>query len=437
MKDSRQIAFDILLRMHRDESFSNIILDNQLKKETLNQRDVSFVTALVYGVLERKISLDFQLQERLRQKLNKLKPEVYITLQLGAYQLLYMDKVPSSAAVNESVKLVQKNKSAFASGLVNAVLRRIEREGALPVIKESNVEIYSIEYSFPQELVSLWINAYGEDNAKAIMANALQVPPTYLRVNTLKTTPNNLIAQLKREKVTANICEDIENCLVVSSVSGLEQLPSFQQGLFHVQDLASQFCVKALNAKEGANVYDMCSAPGGKSFTIAQYMKNKGKLYAFDIHEHRLDLIRKGAERLGITNMAIKKNDASVLNEALNQKKADFILCDVPCSGFGTVRRKPEIKYKTLSSIQDLPKLQYQILKASAAYLEIGGRLIYSTCTLNPKENEEVYLHFLKENPKYKPVSLGLDESGDTYRTFFPHVHQTDGFFIAALTRTD
>ncbi len=431
MKTARQTAFEILNKIQRDNSYSNILLDSALDKSELSDRDKAFAATLVYGVIERMITLDFELSQHLTQPLKKLKPQVLTILRLGAYQLLFTDKVPASAAINESVKLTKNNGAAFASGLVNAVLRKISSNG----LTETND--FSIKYSVPEWLCNFWIEAYGKENAEELLKLALGGVETTLRVNTLKTTTDELIEKLTNEGIVAERVENVENALTVKSGGALHKTKAYADGLFHVQDIASQLCCKALNVNENDVVLDICSAPGGKSFTLAQMMNNCGELYSFDIYSQRLRLIDDGAKRLGISKLKTFENDGSIFNPSI--KKADKILCDVPCSGLGVIRKKPEIRYKKRDEVDKLPDLQYSILCISSEYLKQGGTLVYSTCSLNPDENENIIQRFLKEHNEFRSIRV-LPElrryAEDTdYISLMPHIHNCDGFFISAVKK--
>lgn len=433
---ARQTAFEILNKIQRDNSYSNLALDYVLEKSNADANDKRFISALVYGVVERKILLDYQLSLYLSQPLKKLKPQVLTILRIGAYQLLFMDKIPASAAVNESVKLAKNNQAAFASGLVNAVLRKIKDNG-LKLPNDNAENFRSIKYSCPQWLIDLWDKAYGADNTNSILDFSFGSVPTAIRVNTLKTDSDTLINKLFDEGITAKKTS-VPKALIINGGGALHKTKCYADGLFHVQDIASQLCCSALQVKDGDTVLDICAAPGGKSFTLAEMMNNSGKLYAFDIYEHRLSLIENGAERLGITDIKAIKNDGSVFNSDI--PKADKILCDVPCAGLGVIRKKPEIRYKSFDEVDKLPDLQYSILCISAQYLKKGGLLVYSTCSLNPDENDNIVKKFLKEHSDFESVKVlpELQRYGEDtdYISLMPHIHSCDGFFISALRRT-
>lgn len=431
IKNARQTAYEILCRIQKNSSYSNLALDNALDGSDLNAVDKALTSALVYGVIERMYTLDFELSRYLNQPLKKLKPQVLTILRLGAYQILFMDKIPDSAAINESVNLVKKNSMSFASGLVNAVLRKVCSNGVTPT------DDLSIRYSTPEWLCKLWTDAYGFDNAVELLKSTFGDVDTFIRVNTLKTDADNLILALSQEGINAEKSMITENALVVNKSGALHKTKAYAEGLFHVQDLSSQLCCAALNICENDSVLDICAAPGGKSFTLCELLNNSGKVYSFDVYEHRLKLINDGASRLGIENISTMINDASVYNSKM--QKADKILCDVPCAGLGVIRKKPEIRYKSFDEINNLPDLQYLILKTSSKYLKVGGTLVYSTCSLNPDENENIIKRFLDENPCFESIrvlpSLRRHADDTDYISLMPHIHGCDGFFIAAVKK--
>lgn len=438
MKTARQTAFEILNKIQRDNSYSNLALDSVLDRTQADINDKRLISALVYGVAERRITLDYELSLYLSQPLKKLKPQVLTALRIGAYQLLFMDKIPASAAINESVKLTKNNGCAFASGLVNAVLHKIDKNG-LKLPDENNKDFRSIKYSAPQWLIDMWDKAYGSDNTDKLLEASFGNVDITVRVNTLKIDSDKLISLLAEEGFIAEKCEYPENALVIKNGGAVHKTKAYDDGLFHVQDIASQLCCAALDVRENDTVLDICSAPGGKSFTLAEMMNNKGKIYSFDVYEHRLKLINNGAERLGITCIQTAENDGSKFNPTIPE--ADRILCDVPCSGLGVIRKKPEIRYKNCDEVDKLFDLQYSILCASSKYLKKEGILVYSTCSLNPEENEKIVERFLSEHNNFESVKVhpGLKRFGDDtdYISLMPHIHGCDGFFIAALKRID
>ena len=443
MPNPRSTAFHILLKIETEGAYSNLALNHAIREQKLSGLDSAFVSALVYGVLERQITLDHIIRQYSKIPLRKIESKTKIILRMGLYQLLFMDKVPASAAVNESVNLAKKQKLQKSAGFINGILRSVTRTDppyTLPD-KKDKIYYYSIKYSVPQELVRLWLNSYGESNTEKLLESLSGRPSLYARVNTLKTDKAALKERLAAEGVA---CEDVPllpNALSLSGTGSIERLKAYKSGLFHIQDLSSQLCVHFLSPKPRDIMLDICSAPGGKAFTAAQYMENRGKLYACDLFDHKLKLIRDGASRLGITNIITNKRDGAT---GMPLPLADKILCDVPCSGLGILSRKPEIRAKQELLPADLPELQYKILCHSAQYLATGGTLVYSTCTLNPAENNENVARFLKEHPDFRGKPLTLPEGvtraieENAYEiTLMPHTAGTDGFYIAALTKID
>lgn len=439
--NTRDLAFKVLLSVEKEKSYSALVLNNSIKENKLKGVDASFLSALVYGVLERKLTLDYIIKQYSKIPLRKIEIETKIILRLGILQLLFMDKIPESAAVNESVNLAKRRRLQKSSGFINGILRNITRaeiKYTLPDKSKDFVYYLSIKYSCPREIVELWIDSYGRENTEEILKSAFGRANLTARVNTLKISADKLIEELKNEGVKAEKSPLDSNALVLKNTGSIERLKAFKAGKLYIQDLASQLCVKALNPKRGDIMLDICSAPGGKSFTSAQYMNNSGKIFSFDIYEHKLKLIEKTAERLGITCIITDIRDA--VNDNRKIPLADKVLCDVPCSGLGIMNRKPEIRYKEDIINSDLPEIQYKILCNSSKFVAVGGTLIYSTCTLNPMENNKNAERFLNENSDFEPLKLELNakrliEEPENMITLFPHINKTDGFFISAFRR--
>lgn len=436
MKTPRQTAFEILMRVEKDKAFSNKALDNALKKLEYSRQDSVFVSALIYGVLERKITLDYQISRFLTKSIKRLKPDVLTILRMGMYQLLYMDKVPTSAAVNESVKLAKSNRCEYSSGLINAVLRKMSAETVIYPDKTDFIEYLSVRYSVDKWIAKLFIDSYGEENAVAVLEDSFGRAPIYIRVNTLKTTKEQLKELLTEQGVEVEETDIVDNALLIKNFDSIYKNDLYQNGYFHIQDLASQLCCMALSPRSGETLIDMCSAPGGKSFTSAELMENEGEIRSYDLYDHKIELIKSGAERLHIDIINANVRDSSVLDNS--EIKADKVLCDAPCSGLGTIRRKPEIRYKSFEELSELPDIQLQILKNAAEYVKIKGILVYSTCTLNRAENEAVVEQFLADNPNFE-VAPCLEHL-DCYRyndmvTLMSHKNSTDGFFICKMVR--
>ncbi len=408
--NTRQIAFETLYKIFYNDAYSNLVIDDALSE--INDGK-AFVTRLVYGVVERKITLDYIIE----QFCQKPKPKVLIILRLGVYQLYFMDKVPVSAAINECVKLAKNNGLNYYSKLINAVLHKVNDN-------RIDIEAFhdlSVKYSVPKQLINMWIKAYGEENVKNFLPAINDKPPIFIIPNTKFVDCEELQFELECEDVESEVCGDVLKLISNCDVSSLK---SFKNGLFHVEDISCYNAVKALNPVENDVVFDVCSAPGGKAFTCAEFMNNKGKIFAMDVYESRVGLIENGAKRLELSIINSQVNDAAIYNPDL--PKADKIICDVPCSGFGIVRRKPEIRYKNLDDIKNLPDIQYKILETSSKYLKKGGRILYSTCTLNKRENEKVVELFVENNKDFKIILS---------KTVFPGENEGDGFFYSLIER--
>ncbi len=423
MATARKIALKALCDVRVGGAYSNITLNKYFSENDLSVPDKSLATAIFYGVLDRTITLDYVLSQHIKTPLKKVHPEALESLRIALYQIMFMDKIPDSAAVNEAVKLIKNSKQRHLSGFVNGVLRSILREGInLPSGKD--VKSLSIKYSCPEWIIKSFVDDYGTDDTVNLLECSLQAPPVTLRVNTLKTNSNDLIDALLGENINTTNAK-IENALEVIGGIDVTKSHTFKDGLFHVQDVASQTVVSILLPKSNERVLDLCAAPGGKTFTMAQYMENKGEIIACDLYEKRVELIKKGARRLGITNIKTIQNDATVKNDKIG--KFDVVLCDVLCSGLGVIRRKPEIKYKDISEYEDITLLQTQILENAAEYLQPNGRILYSTCTLRKCENEGVIERFLDKHPQYELKYQ---------HTFMPHIDGCDGFYCALLQKS-
>lgn len=442
MGQARKAALEALLKVEREDAYSNLALGGAVNKYGLDGRDASLAGALLYGVLEQRLLLDYIIKAYSKTPLKKLQPEVLTILRMGVYQLLFMDKVPQSAAVNESVKLAKNKKLFSASGFINGLLRAVSRaqvKYTLPDKNKDKLSHISIKYSCPKEIVLLWQRAYGEASALSILSSLSGRPPLTARVNTLLCGRQELMERLSQEGIGAEPVPFLKNALSLTHTGSLECSRAFLQGLFTVQDASSQLLCELLSPNPGSVLSDVCAAPGGKSVNCAMHMENRGEIYAYDLYEHKIPLLEQAAKRLqiGIIKPSVR--------DALSQTPlapSDYILCDVPCSGLGLLRRKPEIRYKKDLGLGTLPELQYRILENSARYVKEGGTLFYSTCTLNPAENGDVVRRFLSAHREFAPLELtppdgikrGIEENGNEL-TLFPHLTGTDGFFISAMKR--
>ncbi len=433
----RELTIKSLIRMKAGQGYSNLVLDAALKNSTLERRDISRASMLFYGVLERELTLECCIAPLCSVKLKKLSPTVLYILKTAFFELLYTD-TPDRAVLHEAVELTKKLGQPKASGLVNAVLRAFLRsDKAIPLPKSPWSAVLSAQYSVAEPTVKLLMEAYGREATDKFLASSHGGAPVFLRVNTTKTTADALMAQLAEHDIQTTHIDGIPNALKLTGNLGgdIRTTPAFVQGLFHVQDLACQLCVMALDPHPDMTVLDVCAAPGGKSFTAAQYMQNRGHLLSLELHPARVDLITKGAQRLGLDCIKADTADATVFDP--DRGLFDRVLCDVPCSGLGVLRRKPDIRYKTPDTFADLPTIQRDILANSSRYVKAGGLLVYSTCTLNPAENEQVVELFLREHPEFTPHPLPHILGEGHMITLMNHNWDCDGFFIACMQRKE
>ena len=423
MANARKVALKALCDVRNGGAYSNLTLNKYLTANDLSPADKSLATALFYGVLDRTITLDYVLSSYIKTPLKKVSAEALEVLRIALYQIMFMDKIPNSAAVNEAVKLIKNSKNKHLSGFVNGVLRNILRDD-IKIPNDNDIRSLSVKYSCPEWIVESFVSDYGVDNAIQLLEYSLQTPPVTLRVNTLNYTADELINVLSNEGINATK-STIENSLEITGGIDITKCNAYKDGCFHVQDIASQTVVNVLSPKSNERVLDVCAAPGGKTFTMAQHMENKGEIVACDLYEKRVQLINNGAKRLGIKNIKTMQNDATIINDKIG--KFDVILCDVLCSGLGVIRRKPEIKYKDITEYNDITSIQSKILENAASYLSDGGRILYSTCTLRKVENECIIQGVLDKYPQYELKYQ---------RTFMPHIDGSDGFYCALLQKS-
>jgi 16S rRNA (cytosine967-C5)-methyltransferase len=361
----------------------------------------------------------------------RLDTDVLNILRLGVYQLFYLEKIPPHAAVNETVELAKKS----GKGFVNAILRKLLRDGMppLPEKKDGKVKYLSVKYSVPRELCRKFLENFSDERTEAIFAAFLCPPPITLHANLLRTSRDELIERLAAEGISAHPTANAPYGVRLDAAQGLPD--AIFRGDAYVQDEASQICIAALDPREGDRVLDACSCPGTKAFSAAMRMKNAGEILACDKHASKLSLIETSAARLGISIISARERDSSVPDEALDES-FDRVLCDVPCSGFGVIAKKPDIRYKSEDDITRLPVLQAKILETNANYLKSGGTLVYSTCTINPAENKNIVESFLKAHPEFSlcPFRAGAVIS-DGMLEIMPYEYDTDGFFIAKLRK--
>lgn len=441
---AREGALKVLYLIDVKEAYSNIALGDEINNGNYSSLDKGFMTELVYGVLENMLLIDYIIEEFSSIKLKKLHPWTLNILRLGVYQLRFLEKVPESAAVNEAVNLAKKycNKS---SGFVNGVLRSIIRNKdniKLPDPEKETVKYLSVKYSHPKWMVESFLSFYSEDFVEELLEANNQTPQLYFRVNTLKISVNDCVEILRQQGYEVMVNPFIEEAISLKGDINLSEMEAMKKGYVYIQDFSSMLIAKVLDPKAGDFIVDVCSAPGGKATHMAQLMNNEGAIIARDIYDHKLKLIKKNAENLGISIIKTEKFDALDEDRQLFEK-ADKVLIDAPCSGLGIIRRKPEIKYrKKPDDIKAITELQLKILKNAANYVRSGGILVYSTCTIDPRENIGVVERFLKERTGFQLVDIAKEygrylpgEHRDKTIQLYPNLHNTDGFFVAKLIK--
>ena len=437
---ARETALRVLMSCRNNHAWADAALKAQLGRDGLVGPEAALCSRLVYGVVQNQQLLDFYLSAYCSQKPDHLQPPLLEILRLGAYQILYLDRVPDSAAVNTSVELAKISGRGQASGLVNAVLRKIaQNKTALPPIPERDeVKYLSIRYSHPKWLVKRLLAILGREEAEAFLAANNDTPPLTVQVNPLKTDAESLIKELEGWGVTATPHPWVPGCLELTGAGDLTTLAPFREGKLLVQDPAARLVSLIAGVQPGQKVLDLCAAPGGKSFAAAMQMENTGSILSCDLHAHKISLIEKNAARLGISILKAEQRSASEFDPAL-EAQFDLVIADVPCSGLGVIRKKPDIRYKPLDAIERLPEVQRAILETVSRYVKPGGALLYSTCTVRKEENEAVALPFLQAHPEFSlepfPGPDGLDLPNEGYAALLPHKHAADGFFICKLRK--
>ena len=433
--NARKLALRILDEIDQTHDFSHLVVNRTFQRYDIESADRRFVSHIVFGVLENKLLLDYYIRKLSAQRFSRIDPSIVNILRMGLYQLVYMTKVPDSAAVDESVKLA-KGITAKDASFVNGILRTFLRANKVIPLPDRNkhlVTYLGIKYSFPEWLVEMWLSAYGEKTTEGLLESSNQTPHVSLRVNTLQIDLETLQKNLEAVGIISKPSELVPSGLILESLNNLsmQQIPGYNEGDFIIQDISSMCVGHMSGVTDNQTVLDVCAAPGGKATHIAQLMHNTGRVIARDNQVDKLEVIKENVERLRIKNVIVEQYDALELDETLINK-IDVVLVDAPCSGLGIIRRKPDIKYnKSPEGLVDLVEIQKGILKNAAAYVKMGGTLMYSTCTLNPAENQDIVNWFLKEDERFKVQPLS--EVG--YLTLFPNMHDTDGFFIAKLNK--
>ncbi len=439
MPDARLASLTFLEKCRRADAWSDAVLGSVMDSHGLDGRDRGLCTAICYGVMQNRILLDHAIAAYSSVKPHKLEPKVLDILRITACQLLFMDRIPASAAVNEAVKLSKKLGYARASGLVNAVSRKIGANKAELIAPKGKtvVETLSLRYSHPGELVEYFISLLGEEETEALLRCHNADVPSFLQVNTVKTTREALLQRFAEAGVPAQPHEHLPGTVVLRSAGAVSALPGFAEGEFYVQDCAAFMAIMAAQPKAGERVLDVCSAPGGKSFAAHVLSGGGVDITSCDLHENKLKRIRESAERLGIESLRTLAADGREFRAEF-EEAFDLVIADVPCSGLGVIRKKPDIRYKNTADFEALPQIQLDILKNVSRYVRPGGRLLYSTCTVREEENKSLVEAFLAENADYEAEGFslpGVGEVGGGMLQLWPQRHGTDGFFIAKLRR--
>ncbi len=437
--NGRETALAVLTACRRLEAWSDGALKAACRRDGLDRREAAFAARLTYGVLQNAALLDFYLGAYCAQPVEKLEPFVRDVLRLGACQILLMDRVPDSAAVSQAVEMVKSHRRQRAAGLVNAVLRKLSaNKEHLPAIPAEDAGAYlSIRYSHPRWLAERLLALLGREEAEAFLAADNEAAPLVIQHNPLACTLPELAESLRESGVQWTPHPWLPGCGTISGGGDLEKLPAFENGWFRVQDAAARLSVLAAGLCRGERVLDVCAAPGGKSFAAAADMAGEGEIVSCDIHPHKLALIEKGAQRLGIRCLTARLADGRENRPEWNGG-FDAVLCDVPCSGLGVIRKKPEIRYKDPEALKGLPAVQGAILANACRYVKPGGILLYSTCTILPEENEEVTAAFLAGRPDFVPEDFTLPgglSSREGALTLWPQRHGTDGFYLCKMRK--
>ncbi|XTR37366.1 16S rRNA (cytosine(967)-C(5))-methyltransferase RsmB [Paraclostridium tenue] len=438
--NARRLAFKTLYDIERNKNYSNISINKNFKDIDISDQEKGLATELIYGVIENKYYLNYIIDKLSKIKSKKMSTYVKISLWLGIYQILFLDSIKDHAAVNESVALIKKYDKK-SSGFVNAILRNVIRnkENIMEIDKKDIVEYLSIKYSYNQWLIRKWIEEFGQEFTEDLLEANSEKPNLYIRSNTLKINRDELINKLREQGIDCSKVNGIDEAIMVKNLKNIENNKLFKEGYFTVQDISSMLVGKVANPKEEKLVLDVCSAPGGKTTHLGTIMKNTGQVISRDIFDHKLKLINNTVKRLGLKNIKVENFDALNIDEN-SIDKFDYVICDVPCSGMGIIKRKPEIKFKKEEEIKDLPIIQKKILNNASKYVKLGGNLIYSTCTIHDEENINIVKEFLNINDNFElvpidEVNVDLDNQDKGYIKIYPNIHGMDGFFIAKLKR--
>ena len=442
--NEREIVLEVLLEITEHGMYSHIVLRDVLNKyQYLEKKERSFITRVTEGTLEHMMEIDYILDQFSKVKVKKMKPVIRNIMRSAVYQMKYMDSVPVSAACNEAVKLAVRKGFGSLRGFVNGVLRNVARNLDQIEYPTESLKRLSIQYSMPEWILNLWLKAYDSDIVEQMLQAFQRETPLTIRCNLRMVTPKQLKEHLEAEGVTVKVHPYLEYALHISGFDYLGDLESFQNGEFSVQDISSMLVSELADPKEGDYVIDVCAAPGGKSLHMAEKLIGSGHVEARDLTEYKVSLIQENIERTGLSNVEAVQQDALIFDEA-SVGKADIVLADLPCSGLGVLAKKTDLKYKaTKEGADSLAKLQREMLKNVQAYVKDEGKLVYSTCTINPAENMDNVHWFLNQYPEFELIDIhGLlceelqkDVRENGCIQLLPGVHQSDGFFLACMKK--
>lgn len=426
---TREIALKILYKIDKEKAYSNIALNEEIKenRKKLEEKDIGLISEIVYGVTTWRLTIDEIIKKYSKIKIKKISPWILNILRMGIYQIIFLDKIPKSAAVNESVNLAKRYGHSSSSNFVNAILRKVEKSNYEEFFQiDDNIEKISKTTSMPIWIIEELLKNNNIETVEQICKNSNLKPKITIRINNLKTNKKEIEQKLKGKNIEYKETE-YEDFLIFEKIKNVENLDLFKEGLFTIQDISAGQTAKILNPQKGEYILDACAAPGGKTTYIAEIMENEGQILAWDIYEHRTKLIEENADRLGITIIKTEVKDASIYNEKLKEK-FDKILLDVPCLGIGVIKRKPDIKWqRKVEDVKEIADIQKRILENCSKYLKSGGYLVYSTCSIIKEENENIIFQFLKENNNFKIVENNIIN-------IIPD-NEKDGFFICKLQK--
>ncbi len=442
--NEREIVLEVLLEITEHGMYSHIVLRDVLNKyQYLEKKERSFITRVTEGTLEHMMEIDYILDQFSKVKVKKMKPVIRNIMRSAVYQMKYMDSVPVSAACNEAVKLAVRKGFGSLRGFVNGVLRNVARNLDQIEYPTEPLKRLSIQYSMPEWILNLWLKAYDSDIVEQMLQAFQRETPLTIRCNLRMVTPKQLKEHLEAEGVTVQVHPYLEYAFHISEFDYLGDLESFQNGEFSVQDISSMLVSELAAPKEGDYVIDVCAAPGGKSLHMAEKLNGSGHVEARDLTEYKVSLIQENIERTGLSNVEAVQQDALIFDET-SVGKADIVLADLPCSGLGVLAKKTDLKYKaTKEGADSLAKLQREMLKNVQAYVKDEGKLVYSTCTINPAENMDNVHWFLNQYPEFELIDihgslceeLQKDVKENGCIQLLPGVHQSDGFFLACMKK--